>query len=136
MPHGSGAAILCGRGNAACVARKKSDFPSNLSGVKAELRFLLVEKTPLVTQLSCSSSASPPTPTSFPICTGASYRFSSLPCGEMPFRDDHPLVCIFVSVFPSWGFISGPQPLFLSSPLIPSSTGRNVCGRGEGCQSL
>lgn len=52
MPHGSGAAILCGRGNAACVARGKSGFPSNLSGVKAELRFLLVEKTPLVTELS------------------------------------------------------------------------------------
>lgn len=47
-----GAAILYGRGNAASVPRGKSGFPCDLSAVKAELRFLLQEKTPLVTQLS------------------------------------------------------------------------------------
>lgn len=116
-------------GNAVRIAKLKYVLPSDISAVKAELGFLPVEKTPLATRLSRRTSLLPHSPhlqqhqlraasapVLFSICTGASYKFYSLPWREMPFRVDHSLVYFYGSIFLSWVFILGLQPLVICSP--------------------
>lgn len=105
-------------------ARGKSGFPSNLSAGKAELRFVLVEKTPTQfhpPQLEGESLSICINPSVIPICTGVRYKSHSPPCREMPFREDQ-LWFVFMA-------LSFPVGIFLgaTATLPPFPPEQRVC---------